>query len=68
VSTPLFDLGVIDSLGVGNDFATMTQRIGIDPMFWTPECNFMASPRLVTEFFSSIKYIEGSGQTQCLLF
>jgi hypothetical protein len=68
VPTPLFDLNAIDSLGVGSDFATMTQRAGIDPLFWITGCNFMASPRLAVEFFSSVKYIEGPGRTQCLLF
>jgi hypothetical protein len=68
VPTLLFDLGAIDNLGVGSDFATMTERIGIYPIFWTTGCNFMASPRLTIEFFSSVKYIEGPGRTQYLLF
>jgi ATHILA ORF-1 family len=68
VPTLLFDLGAIESLGVGSDFATMTQRIGIYPIFWTTRYNFMASPCLTIEFFSSVKYIEGPGRTQYLLF
>jgi hypothetical protein len=48
VPTPLFDLNAIDSLGVGSDFATMTQRADIGPMFWTTGGNFMESPCLTT--------------------
>jgi hypothetical protein len=41
--TPLFDLGAINNLGVGNDFTIMTQRAGISPMFWDTGCNFIVS-------------------------
>jgi hypothetical protein len=58
-ATPCFNFKDLDKMGMKKDFLYLTQRIGN---------TYLESPRLVAEFLSFIKVIEGSGHVQHLLF
>ena len=58
ISTPVLDFGLLEELGISDEFHRLTERIGIKKRFWEISEHYPAYEELTKEFLASLMIVE----------